>query len=96
MKKYNLEFDKKASKDILSLDKNTRKFILNELEVFISNFDEEYENELIKVSKIRVLKGEFSGLYRLKLRTYRVIYEKHNDKLIILVLRVSHRKNVYK
>ncbi len=96
MKKYNLEFDKKASKDILSLDKNTRKFILNELEIFISNFDEEYENELIKVSKIKALKGEFSGLYRLKLRTYRVIYEKHNDKLIILVLRVSHRKNVYK
>mgnify|MGYP000744448521 FL=1 len=96
MKKYNLEFDKKASKDILSLDKNTRKFILNELEIFISNFDKEYENELIKRSKIKALKGEFRGLNRLKLRTYGVIYGKHNDKLIILVLRVSHRKNVYK
>ena len=96
MNSYTLEFDKKASKDILSLDKSTRNFILNELENFINNFDEDYEKELIKLSKIKSLKGEFKGLYRLRLRTYRVIYEKQNGKLIILVLRVSHRKNVYK
>ena len=96
MKKYNLEFDKKASKDILSLDKSTRNFILDELESFINNFDEDYEKELIKLTKIKALQGEFKGLYRLKLRTYRVIYEKVGSKLLILVLRVSHRKDVYR
>ncbi|MDN5051365.1 type II toxin-antitoxin system RelE/ParE family toxin [Aliarcobacter butzleri] len=96
MNRYNLEFDKKASKDILALDKSVRNFILDELETFINNFDEDYEKELIKLTKIKALKGEFKGLYRLKLRTYRVIYEKQGDKLIILVLRVSHRKDVYK
>ncbi len=96
MKKYNLEFDKKASKDILSLDKSTRNFILDELESFINNFDEDYEKELIKLTKIKALQGEFKGLYRLKLRTYRVIYEKVGNKLLILVLRVSHRKDVYR
>lgn len=95
MNKYNLEFDKKASKDILALDKSTQNFILDELESFINNFDEDFEKELIKLTKIKALKGEFKGLYRLKLRTYRVIYEKKNNQLIILVLRVSHRKNVY-
>lgn len=95
MNKYNLEFDKKASKDILTLDKSTQNFILDELENFINNFDEDFEKELIKLTKIKALKGEFKGLYRLKLRTYRVIYEKKNNRLIILVLRVSHRKNVY-
>ncbi|MFY4804657.1 type II toxin-antitoxin system RelE family toxin [Aliarcobacter butzleri] len=45
---------------------------------------------------MKALKGEFKGLYRLKLSTYSVIYEKQGDKLIILVLRVSHRKVVYK
>ncbi|WP_391486599.1 type II toxin-antitoxin system RelE family toxin [Aliarcobacter butzleri] len=49
----------------------------------------------MKLTKIKALKGEFKGLYRLKLRTYRVIYEKQGHKLIILVLRVSHRKDVY-
>jgi len=96
MTHYNLEFDKKASKDILSLDRKTRDFILGELEFFINNFDENYEKELMKTSKIKSLKGQFKGLYRLRLRTYRVIYEKKNDKLVILVLRVSHRKDIYR
>ncbi len=96
MSKYSLDFDKKASKELLSIDKSTRTFILNELEIFINNFDLEYEQELIKLTTIKALQGEFKGLYRLRLRTYRVIYEKQNDKLIILVLRVSHRRDAYK
>jgi mRNA interferase RelE/StbE len=96
MNKYSLDFDKKASKDLLSLDKSVRNFILDELEIFINNFDEDYEKELIKIKKIKSLQGEFKGLFRLRLRTYRIIYEKQNDKLIILVLRVSHRKDAYK
>lgn len=94
--KYSLDFDKKASKDILSLDRSTRDFILDELEIFINNYDESYEKELMKLTKIKALKGEYKGLYRLRLRTYRVIYEKQNDRLVILVLRVSHRKDVYR
>ena len=46
MNKYSLDFDKKASKDLLSLDKSVRNFILDELENFINNFDEDYEKEL--------------------------------------------------
>lgn len=95
MNKYSLDFDKKASKDLLSLDKSVRNFILDELEIFINNFDEDYEKELMKIKKIKSLQGEFKGLFRLRLRTYRIIYEKQNDKLIILVLRVSHRKDAY-
>ena len=43
MNKYSLDFDKKASKDLLSLDKSVRNFILDELENFIKYFDETYE-----------------------------------------------------
>ena len=95
MNKYSLYFDKKASKDLLSLDKSVRNFILDEIEIFINNFDDTYEKELIKITEIKALQGEYKGLYRLRLRTYRLIYEKKNDKLIILVLRVSHRKDIY-
>ncbi|WP_430385341.1 type II toxin-antitoxin system RelE family toxin [Arcobacter acticola] len=45
---------------------------------------------------MKALKGEFKGLYRLRLRTYSVIYEKRNERLVILVLRVSHKKDIYK
>ena len=50
MNKYSLYFDKKASKDLLSLDKSVRNFILDELENFIKYFDETYEKELISHS----------------------------------------------
>jgi len=96
MTKYTLEFDKKASKEVLSLDKSTQNFILDELEKFISNFDEDYEKELVKLTKIKALQGEFKGLFRLKLRTYRVIYEKFENKLVILVRRISDRKDLYR
>ena len=35
-------------------------------------------------------------LYRLKLRTYRVIYKKEEDRLIILVVAGKSRENSYK
>lgn len=33
--------------------------------------------------------------YRLRVGDYRVIFDKEQDKLIILVLHIGHRKNIY-
>jgi mRNA interferase RelE/StbE len=43
-----------------------------------------------------VLKGEFSGLRRIRIGDYRIVYEVQNRKLVILVVRVAHRRKVYK
>jgi mRNA interferase RelE/StbE len=43
-----------------------------------------------------VLKGEFSGLRRLRVGNYRVVYEVVAKELIILVVRVGHRRDVYR
>lgn len=43
-----------------------------------------------------VLKGEFSGLRRLRVGNYRVIYEVVNDQLLVLGIRVGHRSRVYR
>lgn len=43
-----------------------------------------------------VLKGEFSGLRRLRVGKYRIIYEVIERELIVLVVRVSHRRDVYR
>lgn len=92
---YSLEWSKNALADLKTLDKPIKTFIANGITEFEKNFDTEYENNLIKTGKIKALKGEWSGFYRLKLRTYRVIYAKEADRLIILIVRVSHRKDVY-
>ena len=43
-----------------------------------------------------VLKGEFSGLRRLRVGVYRVIYEVIQGELVVLVIRVGHRGRVYR
>ena len=40
------------------------------------------------------LRGEFSGLFKYRVGDYRVIYAKISDG--ILVLRIGHRKDVYR
>jgi len=44
----------------------------------------------------KVLKGELSGLRRIRVGDYRVIYEIHEQQVLILVVRIAHRKGVYR
>lgn len=36
------------------------------------------------------------NLWRIRIGDFRVVYEIHDDRLIVLVLRVAHRKDVYR
>jgi mRNA interferase RelE/StbE len=36
------------------------------------------------------------NLWRIRIGSYRVVYEIHNAKLVVLVLRVAHRRDVYR
>ncbi|MCH8259598.1 MAG: type II toxin-antitoxin system RelE/ParE family toxin [Planctomycetes bacterium] len=36
------------------------------------------------------------NLWRIRMGTYRIVYEIHDNRLIVLVLRVGHRKNIYR
>ena len=42
------------------------------------------------------LKGEFEGLRRLRVGHYRVVYEWQRRELVILVVRIGHRREVYR
>ena len=43
----------------------------------------------------KVLKGDLSGLRRLRVGDYRIIYEINNEEILILILRIAHRKKAY-
>ncbi|EQB35597.1 hypothetical protein M947_09960 [Sulfurimonas hongkongensis] len=93
---YVLEFFNSAKKDLKSIDKQNQAFILDSLEAFAQSFSSTNEKSLMRSAKIKKLKGQKETLYRLKLRTYRVIYKKYEDRLVILVLHVTTREGTYK
>ena len=43
-----------------------------------------------------VLKGEFYGLRRVRVGDYRIVYELRENELVILVVRIAHRREVYR
>jgi mRNA interferase RelE/StbE len=41
------------------------------------------------------MKG-YPGFFRLRIDDYRVIYQVEDDRLVVLVIRIGHRKDVYR
>lgn len=74
-----------------------------ESEDFIKKCDKDIRNRIIK--SLRKLENEpesgkpltsiLTGLWSLRIGDYRVIYQIKNNELIILVVKIGHRKNVY-
>jgi mRNA interferase RelE/StbE len=45
--------------------------------------------------EIRALTGA-SGVYRLRVGDYRILYEVHDEHVLVLVLAMGHRREVYR
>ena len=43
-----------------------------------------------------LLKGGLRGLRRLRVGDYRIVYEVLDDELVVLVVRVAHRREAYR
>ena len=82
---YLLQIKKSALKEIQQLPKAERERI-------IIAIDKLAENPHVG----KLLKGDYSGLRRIRVGDYRVIYEINEGQVLILVLRVAHRKQVYR
>ena len=93
---YSIAFTNPAKKDLKKIDKAHLTFIKKSLIEFVTNFNDVYEQALMQKGKIKKLQGQKEVLYRLKLRSYRVVYQKQNEKLIILVVHVTSREGAYK
>lgn len=47
-------------------------------------------------TNIKKLKGEFSQYYRYRVGDYRLFYLIDNDKVLVIIVALSHRKEAYK
>lgn len=40
--------------------------------------------------------GGYDEVYRIRVGRYRVVYEVYDDRVVIIVLKVGHRKDIYR
>ena len=85
---WRVEFDDAAAKELRKLDKQVQQEILR------------YFRERIAVDEDprrfgKPLSRSMAGLWRYCVRNYRMICNIEDGKLLVLILRVGHRKDVY-
>jgi mRNA interferase RelE/StbE len=82
---YQVAFDKEAEKEFLALDTQAQKLIASKI-IDLQNGN--FLND-------KPLQGKHKGKFRKRAGNYRIIYLKENNLLVITIIRVAHRKEVY-
>ena len=86
MKQYTIQVTRSAEKNLVAIPKKERaKIIASIMDLSNNPFPQ----------GCKKLSGE-ENTFRIRLGNYRVIYELHGAKLIILVLKIGHRKDIYR
>jgi len=82
---YKVAFEKSAEKEFLKLDTKAKELVATKIL--------ELQNGIFTNDK--ALKGKHKGKFRKRAGNYRIIYLKENGLLVITIIRVAHRKEVY-
>lgn len=86
---WKIEYTKSALSELKKLDKQEAKHIVNFISDRIANLDNPR-------STGKPLTGNLVDLWRYRVGNYRIITEIQDQTICILILRVGHRKDVYK
>lgn len=88
MATYRIEFTKSSKREFDKLPAKVKNKVVEAL-VLLS------KNPFSELLKIKKLKG-VESLYRFRIGDYRVVYEVRQDVLVILVIKIGHRSEVYR
>jgi mRNA interferase RelE/StbE len=84
--KYRIEFKKSAAKALKKIPKSDQRQIRDRIDSLSENLPDPATTKM---------KGD-NPFHRIRVGHYRIIYEVHEYILVIMVLRIGHRKDVYK
>lgn len=85
---YSVVFSKRALKQLKKLDKYTAFLITSWLRENINGCSDPRQHD-------KGLTANRSGQWRYRVGDYRIIVEIEDTKVIVLVLEIGHRKNIY-
>ncbi len=83
---YKVVYLDQVAEDLKVLDKSTARKILTRIETYLAQDPKNLG---------KPLKGDFEGYWRYRWGDYRVIYKIADIEILILILRIGHRKNIY-
>lgn len=86
MSKYRVLFEHKAVKDLARLPRDVQVCIRDAIDVLQDN---------PRPPGVKKLEGS-TDLYRIPVGDYRVLYRIEDDVLVILIIRIGHRKDIYR
>ncbi|MBW2106846.1 MAG: type II toxin-antitoxin system RelE/ParE family toxin [Deltaproteobacteria bacterium] len=84
---YKLDFSPAGRDSLASLDKKVAQRALDKLRWLLRNIDN---------ISAPPLKRNLSGLYKLRVGDWRVIYEVKRDQRVVTVHKVGHRSEIYR
>ncbi len=85
---YAIEFLPSAKKELKKLDFVIQKQVKEKIVLLATDPDKLKNN-------IKALKGEYSGKFRLRIGSYRVVFQIVEEQVVIIIIRIGHRKEVY-
>ena len=88
MKRYKVEYTERAIKELRKLDKYTRQMLYSWIDKNLVNC----ENPKLHG---KPLTANCKGQWRYRVGDYRIITEIQEDRIVILILTVGHRSEVY-
>ena len=86
--KWSIEYDARALQDLKKLDRQARAEILDYMDQRIAGA----ENPRLFGKPLR--RSKF-GLWRYRVRDYRIICELQDTRLVVLVVALGHRSKIY-
>ena len=86
--KFGIEVDPKAGRDLKKL-RNTNLTLTNRIIKLIDTLSSHPFSG-------KPLKGEKCGCYSLRTGDYRIIYEVYSTEKIVHIIRIGHRKDIYR
>ena len=84
--KYNIEFKRSAGKALKKIPRSDRRKIRDRIDSMAENLPDPVTTKM---------KGD-NPFHKVRVGDYRVVYEIQESLLVILVLKVGHRKDVYR
>ena len=85
--KYKVEFSSAAEDQLESISKSDVKKIIKRVEKLGSDpFPAGYEH----------IKGSHIDTYRVRQGDYRILYTVYKERLIVLIVKIGHRREVYR